>query len=342
MMLTTPATNRSIHFLTVALFAGTLLSVPLSSQADVTLTARQSVTSGQTPAAIQAIKLFYQGPDTRLEVAGAPVLLYDGKAGTVYGLDPVQKTYYLTVPMQVEPTDFMPAGVGSQVTQDTKLDLHQTDQTMTLAGVTTHQYTVSGTITFTRNRPQGGRRGGGGHHRSGGGGFPMLTGSTATIDQEGGYGDQGNGGGQGGGRSSSLTMPQWTISGDIWLADTLKFPSKENTLSAAQLAAAAAGPFQQPLADALDKHKGLPLLARITVIRIPALSGGKAIDQYGGVIEGQNAAAKPISTATTLTIQSISSAPLDPRIFQTPISYALVAAPQTPYDPGTPPSALAP
>ena len=316
----------------VALVTGTLLSVSAAvSRADVAITAQQTTSTGQTPPATRAIKLFFKGADARLEVAGKPILLYDGKGNILYGLDPARKTYYMTVPTEREPTD-LTAGLGGQAQENIKLDLRQTDQTLTLAGMAAHQYLVTGTVTFSRNRPQGSRRSGG--HRRGGGGFPLF--SPATVDQNsGGYGEGRAGGGESG-QSRALTLPQWSISGEIWLSDTLKFPAKENTLLTAQVAAASAGPFQQPLADALDKHKGVPLLARITVTHIPASAGGRAVDQYGGVPEGQRAAPSPTSTATTLTIQSISTNPLADTFFRASLDDALVAAPLDAYDPNTP------
>lgn len=133
-----------------------------------------------------------------------------------------------------------------------------------------------------------------------------------------------------------MTPAQWSITGEIWLSDKDKFPSKENTVFAAQLAASSAGPFQQPLADALDKHKELPLLARITVDYIPASSKGRPINKYGGVVEGAKASTTATTTFTTFTVKSVSEAPLSDTLFQAPLNDTLVAAPLSPYVPGTP------
>ncbi len=308
----------------------------LPSRADITITAQEVAGTGQTPPVPQTIRLFYQGANARLEVSGEPTLIQDGKGNILYGLDTARKTYYMTVPTEVQP------GTGAPAKEDVKLDLKDTGKTMTFAGTTAHQYTVTGTVTHPRPSGGFGRRGG---RRRGGGGFP-LEGShliaTPTVDQYSGGegGPEGEGGP--GGRSERVTPAQWNLSGEIWLSDDYKFPSKENTVFAAQLAAASSGPFQQPLADALDKHKGVPLLARMTVDYVPASSAGRPINQYGGVVEGAKAVTTPTTTVTTFTVQSVSEAPLADTLFQAPLSYTLVSAPLAPYVPGTPVSAPAP
>ena len=303
---------------TACLFAaGTLFSLT-PAQADVTLQGQETVGVGQAAPVSETVRLLLQGANARLETAGEPTLVYDGKGNILYGLDTGRKSYYMTVPVEEEPTDALPGGPG-ETKEDVKVDLHETNQTLTLAGQLAHQYTVSGTVTFTRERPEsGGQRGGGGRRRrgGGGGGFP-------------GQGGGGENGGPGGGRGpgAEFTPPQWSLSGEVWLADGVKFPAKENTVLAAQLAAASLGPFQQPFADELDKHHGLPLLARMTVTHTPASANGRQVNQYGGVVEGGSAAPRPVptTTVTTLTVRSVSDAPLDPKLFQAPLEYALVA-----------------
>ena len=321
----TPNSLQS-HATAYIIAAGALFGLALpSAQADVTLQGQQTVGVGQAAPVTAAVRLFLQGANARLETAGEPTLVYDGKGNILYGLDTARKSYYMTVPVEEEPTDALPGGPG-EAKEDVKLDLHETGQILTLAGQPAHQYTVSGTVTFTRDRPEGGgQRGGGGRRRrgGGGGGFP---------GQNGGGFPGGNGGG--GRPPADFTPPQWSLSGEVWLADGVKFPSKENTSLAAQLAAASVGPFQQPLADELDKHHGLPLLARMTVTHTPASANGRQVNQYGGV--GDSSAPRPVPTATvtTFTVRSVSDAPLDPRLFQAPLEYALVAAPLDPYAPG--------
>ena len=290
---------------------GFLGAPALPSQADITLTAQETSGIGQAAPVSQAVKLFFKGANARVEVSGEPVLVQDGKAGIIYGLL-APKTYYMTVPTEVEP------GTGEPAKEDVKLDLKQTDKAMTFAGTPAHQYIVTGTVSHPRQ--QGGfRRGGSGRRRSG---------------RSGGYGE---GPGEGGERRGGFISPaQWSITGEIWLSDTYHFPSKENTLFASQLAAASSGPFQQPLADALDKHKGLPLLARITVDYTPASSAGRPINQYGGVVEGAKASTTSVTTFTTFTVSSVSQTPLNDTLFQAPLSDTLVAAPLNPYVPGTP------
>lgn len=321
-------TPHSLQSYTAAcvLAAGTLFGLT-PAQADVTLQGQQAVGVGQAAPVSETVRLFLQGANARLETAGEPTLVYDGKANILYGLDTARKSYYMTVPVEEEPTDALPGGPG-EVKEEVKLDLHPTNQALTLAGQPAHQYTVSGTVTFTRDRPEGGgQRGGGGRRRrgGGGGGFPGQNGG----------GFPGGNDGPSGRRSpvADFTPPQWSLSGEVWLADSVKFPSKENTTLAAQLAAASLGPFQQPLADALDKRHGVPLLARMTVTHTPASANGRQVNQYGGV---SDSAPRPVptSTVTTFTVRSVSDAPLAPKLFQAPLEYALVAAPLTPFAPG--------
>lgn len=312
--------------------AAALSLAGLPARADVTLSGQQTVGVGQAAPVTAAVRLFLQGANARLETAGEPTLVYDGKANILYGLDTARKSYYMTVPVEEEPTDALPGGPG-ETKEDVKLDLHETSQTLTLAGQIAHQYTVSGTVTFTRDRPAGGgQRGGGGRHRrGGGGGFPAQNGGGFP----GGGGSENGGPGGRQGQGADFTPPQWSLSGEIWLAEDVKFPSKENTTLTAQLAAASVGPFQQPLADALDKHHGLPLLARMTVTHTPASANGRQVNQYGGVVEGGSAPRPvPTNTVTTFTVRSVSAAPLDPKLFQAPLEYALVAAPLAPFAPG--------
>ena len=321
----TPNSLQS-HATACIIAAGTLFGLA-PAQADVTLQGQETVGVGQAGPVSETVRLFLQGANARLETVGEPTLVYDGKGNILYGLDTARKSYYMTVPVEEEPTDSLPGG-SAGTKEDVKLDLHETDQTLTLAGQLAHQYTVSGTVTFTRNQPEGGQRGGGRRRRGGGGGFP---------GQNGGFpGGGGENGGQGGrpGQSADFTPPQWSLSGEIWLADSVKFPSKENTVLAAQLAAASVGPFQQPLADELDKHHGLPLLARMTVTHTPASANGRQVNQYGGVSDSTAPRPVPTTTVTTFTVRAVSDAPLDPKLFRAPLEYALVAAPLIPYAPG--------
>ena len=327
--------------------AALLCLTALPSLADLTLHGTEMAGIGKAAPVSQAVTLYLKGTNARLEVSGEPATIQDGKANTLYGLNTAQKTYYVTVPTEIEP------GAGSPASEDVHLDLKSTGRTLTFAGQPAHQYTVTGTVTHPRPEGGFGRRGGGGGRRRGGrggGGFPLLLPATAgqTVGQNGGDdGDdqgrsEGGRGGEGSGQGRRVTPAQWSMTGEIWLADAVKFPSKETTRLMAQLAGAASGPFQQPLADALDKHHGVPLLARITVDYIPASAEGRRINQYGGVVEGEPASAAPVTTFTTLTVQSLSEAPLSEALFQAPLNYTLVAAPLNPYVPGTPATTPAP
>ncbi len=276
----------------------------LPSRADITITAQETAGIGQATPVPQNVTLFYKGANARVEVSGEPALVQDGKANIIYGLNTGQKTYYMTVPTEVEP------GVGSPDKEDVNLDLRQTGKTATFAAMPAHQYLVTGSVA----RPR----------------------SERFLNDREGKGPEDDRAPKDRRQSIPLTLAQWSITGEIWLSDTYRFPSKENTLFAAQLAASSAGPFQQPLADALDKHKGLPLLARITVDYIPASSEGRPINKYGGVVEGAKASTTATTTFTTFTVKSVSEAPLSAALFQAPLSYTLVAAPLSPYVPGTP------
>ena len=318
--------NPYRHF-AAGTIAASLLGVPALSRADVALTVQQSAGTGQSETntaapAPQTFKLFYKGSNSRLEAAGGQVVLYDGKDGTIYTLDPAHKVYYTTLAMQIaEAGDPVPPGMDQRVSADTKLDVRKTDQVATIAGAGARKYTVTGTVKFDRKSPGGyggGRRGGG--RRGGRGGFP---GGFPGMPFGAQYGMDGDDGGEnGGGRRdrAPLALPQWNISGEVWLADTVKFPDKADLLSAAELAAPSAGPFLQPLADALAKQKGVPVLTKITVTHSQPDSAGA--DQPATV------------TATTLTVTDVSGAPLDDKLFETPIDFTLVAAPQDPYVPG--------
>ncbi len=322
---------RCINPINAAILAatvtGALLSLP-PAEADAALTAQRTISTGQPGQIAQTLKLFYQGKNARLETDGEPVLLYDGGSGVVHALDTARSTYFTTFSPQVQQViDQMPSGMGGPEKENLKLDFQPTDRAAILAGMTAHQYLVTGTVTFTPSRSE--RRGRGGGRRRGGG-FPLF--GSATIDQyrrgEGGPNEEGGPDEPG---PAPSALPHWNLSGEIWLSDTLKFPAKEDTLLAAQLVAANIGPFLQPLADALDKHKGLPLLARITVTRTLPPSRMEAAPTPA-----------PETTATTLTVQSVSAAPLSDALFQTPLTYTLIAAPPTPYDPGSPPAITAP
>lgn len=274
-----------------ALVAGCLLGLcAAAAQADVTLLGRQTIRTGQSAPVAATEMLCYQGSNTRLETLGEPTLIYDGKANILYGVNTARRSYAITVPVPPDPTDEISLG-ADEVKIETTLDLHRTSLTRTLAGLAAHQYLVSGTVLFTRLRPA--------HVQ-------------AQNDQEEEREREGRRR-----RDVAFVAPVWAIRGEIWLADARKFPSKENTLLASQLVAVSAGPFEDPLADALDKYAGLPLLAQVTVTHVPA-----------------RLPPVPVVTVTLWNVQSVSDAPLAPKLFQVPLAYALVAAPLTPYAPG--------
>jgi len=143
--------------------------------------------------------------------------------------------------------------------------------------------------------------------------------------------------------SAPVGLPQISIGGEVWLSDALKLPGKASTLPAIQLAAASGGPFWQALTVLLDKRHEIPLLARITVSRTQPGSGGPTPDQYGAVLEtGQGTPPVTTTTVTTFTVQSFSSDTLDDTLFQAPLDYKLIAAPENPFVPGAPAIATQP
>lgn len=143
----------------IMLALAALLGAALPSRADITIAAQETAGIGQTAPVSQNVRLFYKGANARVEVSGEPILVEDGKANIIYGLNTAPKTYYMTVPTEVEP------GVGSPDEDDVKLDLKQTGKTMTLAGTTAHQYIVSGTVSHPH--PEERFRRGGGQRRGG-------------------------------------------------------------------------------------------------------------------------------------------------------------------------------
>lgn len=262
----------------------------LPAQADVSLQGRQTVRVGQAAPVSSAVILRYQGANTRLETAGEPTLVYDGKVNILYAISPAKRSYSLTVPAPADPAEEVSLA-ADEVKVETKLDMHGTGRSRILAGQTAHQYAVSGTVTFTRLHP------------------PKIQAPNEQAEERERDARRR--------RIAAYLPPQWSIRGEVWLADTAKFPSGENTFLAAELTAVSAGPFQQPLMDALEKRSGLPLLSQMTVTHTPAVAN-----------------AVPQTTQTTFTISSVSSVPLDGKLFKAPGEFALVAAPLTPYAPG--------
>lgn len=260
-----------------------LCSALLPDCADVTMQGRQTIRVGLGAPAATAVSLLCQGANTRLEIAGAPTLIYDGKANILYGVNSARRSYSLSVPVPTDPADEVSL-TADELKIETKLDLHGTGRTRMLAGLAAHQYTLTGTVIYTQLHP--GR----------------VHAENAQADERERESRRK--------RMAAYLPPQWSIRGEIWLADTAKFPAAENSLPAVLLTAVAAGPFEDPLADAFEKHSGLPLFAQITVMHAPPVLNAPAT-----------------ITQTTWTAQSVSGAQLDPAQFKPPLNYALVAAP---------------
>ena len=264
--------------------AALLCSAGLPVQADVALKGRQTVRTGAgAPPSAAAVSLLFQGANTRLEIAGAPTLVYDGKANILYGINSARRSYYLTVPMPVDPADEVTLN-ADEVKVETTLDLRGTGRTRTLAGLAAHQFSLTGTVIYTQLHP--GR----------------IRAENAEADDREREARRK--------RMAAYLPALWTIRGEVWLADTVKFPAQENSLPAVLLTAAAAGPFAEPLAEAFEKRAGLPLLASIAVTHAPPLPNALAT-----------------TTQTTWAAQSVSEASLGPAPFKAPFDYTLVAAP---------------
>ena len=251
--------------------------------ADVTIQGRQTVRAGTAVPTTVGASLSCQGANTRLEIAGAPTLIYDGKANILYGVNPVRRSYYLSVPAPTDPADEVSL-TADEVKIETKLDLHGTGRTRIFAGLAAHEYSLNGTVIYTQLHP--GR----------------VHAENEQADERERESRQK--------RMAAYLPPQWSIRGEIWLADTVKFPAAENSLPAVLLTAVSAGPFGEPLADAFEKRSGLPLFSQITVTHAPPVPSAPAT-----------------TTQTTWSAQSVSDAQLDPAQFKPPLNYALVAAP---------------
>lgn len=293
-----------------ALLAASLLCLPAApARADLTLAARRTVGIGASaPPPTQAIRLFCKGTAARLEAAGAPTLLYDGKSNILYGVNTPRKTYFLTVPTPFDPTAEVFSKPGDQVAADVKLDLRRTGRTQTLVGLTAHQFTVTGIVTFTFNRPDR---------------------DKSEEEEREAEGETPGGRRHGRGRRGPPpVLPKWSLAGDLWLADTLQFPAKENLFLTAQLVAVSAGPFGPSLADALSS-RGVPLLSRLVVSYTPGSPGSEA--------PVPAVPAVPVTTVTNWTVLSFSASQLTDTLFQPPAGDALIAAPSSADDLSLPP-----
>ncbi len=276
-------------------FAGTLgvcglvAAGTLPARADITLAGRQTVRAGASAPVVSAVSLRCRGADTRLE-SGGPVLLHDGKANVLYEVHPERRRYSLSVPAPVDPADEVSLS-ADEIKIETKLEVRKTGRAQTLAGLPAQEYSVHGAVTYTLLRP---------------GRIPARSDDAEARERDARRR-----------RRAAYLPPQWSVTGRLWLADTAALPAGQNSLLAAELIAAGAGPFGGPLAEALGKRRGLPLGAQITVTHTPPLPN-----------------ALPSETATDFAALSVSQAALDTASFRPPPAYALVAAPPVPFAPG--------
>ena len=255
----------------------------LPVRADVTVQGRQTVRTGPGAPTTAAVSLSCSGANSRLEIAGAPTLIYDGKANILYGVNTARRSYYLSVPMPTDPADEVSLN-ADEVEVETKTDLHETGRTRTLAGRAAHEYSLTGTVIYTPLHPK-----------------PVRAENEQADERERESRQK---------RMAAYLPAQWSIRGEIWLADTVKLPAKENSLPEVLLTAVSAGPFEEPLAGTFEKHSGLPLFAQITVTHTPPVPNAPAT-----------------VTQTTWAAQSVSEALLGSAPFKAPSEYALVAAP---------------
>ena len=276
----TPIYRRSVCVLAAV---SLLCSASRPVRADLTVQGRQTTRAGAAAPATAAVSLFFQGANMRLEIAEAPTLIYDGKANILYGVNPARHRYYLSVPMPADPAEEVSL-TADEVKVETKLDLRGTGRIRTLAGLAAHQYALTGAVIYTLLHP--GR----------------VHAENAQADERERESRRK--------RMAAYLPAQWSISGEVWLADTVKLPARENSLPAVLLTAVSAGPFEEPLADAFEKHSGLPLLSFITVTHTPPVLNAPAS-----------------ATQTTWTAQSVSEVSVGSVLFRVPPGYALVAAP---------------
>ncbi|BDI33276.1 hypothetical protein CCAX7_53270 [Capsulimonas corticalis] len=284
--------------------------------------------SEPVPPVSESVTTYYKNDNARTEISGGLVTLYHGGEGKIYTLDPSQKTYYVeSFDDILQPKAAAPQNPAITMKVDGDIDLSPGTDTRTVSGNTAKVFLVSGAVTVTPERTGGGSRGGSGggggrRRRGGGGGFPGgggggFPGGGGGFPGGGGGGYPGGGDGPGGddrgAPASRVHIAPVQVSGEYWLADSVKLPSaKKASLLPAVYAPISGETFAfKPLAERLKKTREIPLGSRIAFTRTSPQ----------GVQE---------SVTMTTEVASVAQTALADSLFQLPIGYTEVAAPTPP------------
>jgi len=245
--------------------------------ADATVTSSVSISSTGGPNGARqhsgTVTVYYQGDTLRIESANGPAMVYTG--GKLYRINTADQTY-CQMPSP-------PKHTGMPPHNNDKFSLTATGQTSSVAGQSATQYTVSGT------GPAGPP--------------PRPQQSTST--------DSGNGGDDAGGPPSG-PPPSASMTGQIWLSDSVKIDSRAKDALEVALGQALGvrGPLGHALAAKLLAMGDAPLSANIT-ITMPAMPDGT----------------QPTMTLKS-NVTSVSTSTLDSSLFAIPTGYTQVQAQQ--------------
>jgi len=239
----------------------------------------------------QIVTTYFKGPNARTEIDDTTIVIYNGKEGKVYTLDPRQKTYFVQTFKELvdaHPDAFSGQRGTLKVAAD--LTLSPGDGKRSIAGVDSAVFILSGTVTASAQRSGGG---------SGGlGGF-------------GGFGGGRRGGGGGGSRSR--TPPKKVeVSGEYWLSDGLKLPDdkRATALPAIFWANQIQNYVFGPVSDSLLKKRDLPLDSRIAVTSTQS--------------DGSQ-----VTTTKTTEVTAVTQGPLADDLFLLPVGFTQVAPPNS-------------
>lgn len=284
-----------------------------AARADVKIVSIVAVT-GQPPrmgelqmrvsALPHTVTAYYQGDNSRTEVAGGFAVLYNGKDGTTTVLDLAGKTYFVT---SGQPTGQGGCGGrgGRRMTMEGKANLKPAFGTQTLLGSQAQKYALTGFLKMNFSGP------------------PMGPADPPPPD---GSGRGTQPGGFGGRRSGPRRPQEVTLTGDMWLSDAVKLPSsdKQALMPLLRELMPGGGPLLLPFAGSVVKTRELPLLAKVTLTPTPppARPAGQGDDA------GSAPPPVPMPTVATFTVTSVSQSTLDPSLFAVPPGYTQAAPPR--------------
>lgn len=269
--------------------------------------------AGLRAAHSQDVTTYIKGERVAVVVEGGPVTLYDVPSGKVYVLNPTEKTYSVQT-LKQRAGEGGPVGrMADHLKVDTKVDADKKDETRTMAGRAAQRYEISGrmTMSFNMGNPGGGMGGG----PMGGG--PMGGGRRPGRVDPGWPSGQGSPG--------AMKMPAVEFSGEMWVTASPATTKSKNKLASLPFAAAIlpSSPMLAPLAERLNKTKGIPLSSRVTVtITSPD-------DDY------------PTRITQTQEVTAISDVTLEEAVFQLPQGFRRVE-PATAQPLIAPPTGLVP